>query len=357
MRNLLVSLSLFSLISSNGSVDVADPVRLCLEASSAFWFSWVKYAGYAVAVGCLMEAPETFVTLKRWWLLKFRDADREETKEDKKRWIAPLAAVGLIVIVVGIVIETYAEGKVSDVDALLRAHESDKITAAEVDAVSAIHEAGSAKDSARDAGTAAGTAKSVADAVAKDAQTISALLKSVTPRGHLIDASKESIARTLSPFSGQKVAVEQCGRNSQVPQPPILDRDTLEKTGTWAAIANTIRDMTEWSVSAYNLPDCGLESGVRVFANSAASSRTKRAAKVLSEELERVLPAQPNTTLLFVPSSLTLGQRADMPLALIAKDPELIVVAVGNWPIPWGLPEMGRFANKRHQSGTPTRKK
>jgi predicted RNA-binding protein associated with RNAse of E/G family len=91
-----------------------------------------------------MEAPETFILIRRWWLLRFRDIEREETKEDERSWIVPLAALGLLIIVVGIVAETYCEGKVSDVDALLRAHESDKITAAENEAASATRQAGTA---------------------------------------------------------------------------------------------------------------------------------------------------------------------------------------------------------------------
>ena len=107
-----MSLSLFSLILPNASSDAVDKVRLELETSSAFWFAWVKYAGYAVATGCVMESPETFVLLKRWFLLKFRDKESEETKESRKSWIIPLAAVGLILVVAGIVVETYAEGQV-----------------------------------------------------------------------------------------------------------------------------------------------------------------------------------------------------------------------------------------------------
>jgi hypothetical protein len=84
-----VSLSLLAIISANGSGDVVDKVRLSLEASSAGWFRLVKYAGYAVAIGCAMEAPETLVIIKRWWLLTFRDEEKEETKEDKKRSYPP----------------------------------------------------------------------------------------------------------------------------------------------------------------------------------------------------------------------------------------------------------------------------
>jgi hypothetical protein len=154
-----VSLSLLAIISANGSGDAVDKVRLSLESSSAGWFRLVKYAGYAVAIGCAMEAPETFITIKRWWLLRFRDIDKEETKEDRKHWAASLAAVGLIIIVLGIVLETFGEGKVSDVDALIRAHESDKITTAEEDAASATRDAGTAKSSAKDAAKASTTAQ------------------------------------------------------------------------------------------------------------------------------------------------------------------------------------------------------
>ena len=151
-----MSLSLFAVLASNGLPSAVDSVRLSLEASSAWWFSIVNYSGYAVALGCAMETPETFIIIKRWWLARFRSDVREETTEDKKSWIVPLAAVGLIFIVVGIFVETYAEGKVSDIDALLRGHESDKISAAEQDA-------GTAQDSAKAAATNAGIAQTSAD--------------------------------------------------------------------------------------------------------------------------------------------------------------------------------------------------
>src|SRR5260370_14157144 len=73
---------------------------------------------------------------------------------------------GLSVIGVGILIETFAEAKVSDVDALIRSHGSDKISAAETSAASAIREAGNAKDSAKAAAGASDLAKgSAANAV------------------------------------------------------------------------------------------------------------------------------------------------------------------------------------------------
>lgn len=146
-----MSLSLLAMIALNGmSPDSMDAYRLSLEASSASWFALVKYSGYAVAFGCALEAPETLVILKRWYLLRFKGQDREETLEDKRGWIVPLAAIGLLVIVAGIVLETYGEGKVSDIDALIRSHESDKITAAESAAGAAIAKAADANSRAAD---------------------------------------------------------------------------------------------------------------------------------------------------------------------------------------------------------------
>jgi hypothetical protein len=167
------------MIAFNGSPNPVDTVRLGFEASSAFWFSIVKYAGYAVAFGCALEAPETITILKRWSLLRFKGTDREEAIEDRRSWIVPLAAFGLLIIVAGIVVETYAEGRVSDIDALLRAHESDKITTAEEDAAAAIREAGSAansadraNDSAVASGLVAEKAQRTVSAVGKKADTI-----------------------------------------------------------------------------------------------------------------------------------------------------------------------------------------
>ncbi|QNI31758.1 hypothetical protein H7849_22365 [Alloacidobacterium dinghuense] len=158
-----MSLFLSWLISSNDPIRAVDTVRLSLESCSAHWFAWVKYAGYAVALGCAMEAPETFVIIKRWCLLRFRDEDREENREERTSWFVPIAAIGLLIIVAGIVVETYAESKVSDNDALLRAHESDKITAAEGEAAAAVKQAGSAATSAKTAHDESDAAKTSSD--------------------------------------------------------------------------------------------------------------------------------------------------------------------------------------------------
>jgi hypothetical protein len=181
-----VLFSLLAMISANGFPNALDKIRLSLEASSANWFNLVKWAGYAVAVGCAMEAPETFIIIKRWWFLRFSNIDHEETKEDRKSWPTPLAAVGLIIIVIGIVLETFGESKVSDVDALLRTHESEKLSAAEQEAASATRDAGTAKSSAITAATASSDAKTSSSNAAV------AAVKAVSASGDAIATAAEA---------------------------------------------------------------------------------------------------------------------------------------------------------------------
>lgn len=220
-----MSFSLLSIIALNGSIEAVDSFRLSLEASSARWFSVVKYAGYAVAVGCALEAPETFVTIKRWWLLKFRDEEREETKEEKKKWFIPLAAIGLLFIVVGIVVETYAEGKVSDVDALLRGHESDKITAAENDAGSAITKAAQLQNETQSLKTEAETQRGIAAGALQKAGEANAIAEKekldeaqlellVSPRRLTLD-QQEKIGHACLVLWGKPVIVSSYALDSE----------------------------------------------------------------------------------------------------------------------------------------------
>lgn len=206
LRNASVSLSLASWILSSAPSDGPDKVRLALEACSASWFRLVKYSGYAVAIGCAMEAPETFSAMKRWWMLRFRGVDKEETIEEKRSIFVPVAAIGLLVIVLGIVVETYSEARVSGVDALERQHESDKITAAEGEAVSAILDAGSAASSAQraqwsaDAATADATkAQGSANAAGKKAAAAQETVNVVGKRAEDIEQELSSAQYLLEP--------------------------------------------------------------------------------------------------------------------------------------------------------------
>lgn len=272
-----MSRSLLSLIFWNGSVDAVDKVRLALETNSAFWFRLVKYSGYAVAFGCVLEAPETFVIIKRWWLLRFRGEEHEETQGQKKSWIIPLAAAGLIIIVLGIVAETYFEGKVSDVDALLRAHESDKITAAEEDAASAIRNAGTAKDSAGDAELIANRVKAKAEELDKDVVITQS-------RADLLNLPQnlDKLKKAILPFKGQKAEVRFAYATQFHEQEIML-----------AALAlDGLLDEFGWSAPG-PVPDEGLlpASGIFVEKSPRASQSTGKAASALAEALTSILIA------------------------------------------------------------------
>jgi hypothetical protein len=230
-----VSLSLLSLILSNGPTEAVDTARLSLEANSAFWFRLVKYSGYAVALGCVLEAPETFVTIKRWWLLRFKGEEHEETEKEKRSWIIPLAAIGLIMIVLGIVAETYFEGKVSNVDSDIRTHESDKITAAEGDAASAIRDAGTAKSSAKDAASAStiaqdasSTAVVLASGARKEADSLESEISSAKKQAADAVSRLADAEQRLADSTQREAAAEAKLASIKTPRSLIKSKELIE---------------------------------------------------------------------------------------------------------------------------------
>lgn len=119
-----------------------DPTRLSLEAEGRKWFLWLLISGAVVALGCLLEIPETRFSLMQWWRLKRCRPPREENPAS---WRVPAASVGLLLVIVGVVGEVVFEGLASNADARLRAHESEVLSAAELKAATANQEAEEAK--------------------------------------------------------------------------------------------------------------------------------------------------------------------------------------------------------------------
>ncbi len=259
-----MSLFLFSMIFSNGPTTAVDTVRLSLEANSAFWFRLVKYSGYAVAFGCLLEAPETFVIIKRWWLIKFRDVEREEAKEDKKSWIIPLAAMGLIIIVVGIVAETYFEGKVSDADSEIREHESQVVSTAETNAATANGIAGDAEKKAAQLEKDAAQLQKDADAERLERVKLEA---QVNPR-RLTPKQEEEIGNSLKSYTGKNVMVATYSQDAEAMILAIQIGESLRKAkikvfempGTYNAIGRPL--YTGVVVDTNNAPDSKLVSSL-----------------------------------------------------------------------------------------------
>src|ERR1017187_1339146 len=97
MRNHLISFAL-SFISESIS-EAPDPARLSLEAESARWFRDLLISGGVVALGCLLEIWETAVSLRNW----FRARRGLEVSENQSSWGIPVAALGLLLVVSGVV--------------------------------------------------------------------------------------------------------------------------------------------------------------------------------------------------------------------------------------------------------------
>ncbi len=274
--------SFLAMISSDGSPDALDKVRLSLEASSAGWFNLVKWAGYAVALGCAMEAPETFIIIRRWWFLRFREIDHEETKEDRESWLTPLAAVGLMVIVIGIFLETFGESKVSDVDALLRTHESEKLSAAEHEAASATRDAGTARNSAVTAAAASSDAKtSSSNAAAAAVKAISASSDAITTA---VEARKEADSYARDIAAAKQEAANAVSRLADAEK--RLAESTERETAAEAKLAaiRTPRSLTNAKeLIALLKPLKGTEYTLNVFQDDESIQFTKSVDEVLRE--------------------------------------------------------------------------
>jgi hypothetical protein len=142
MRNHLISFSI-SFINRLGSL-AFDPVRLSLEAKGAKWFHWLLISGAVVALGCVLEVWETYVSLVSWW----HGRSGRPHKENEASWRIPIAALGLVLVILGVIGETVFEGLVSNSDASIRTHESDVLSRAEEAASTANQKAGDAYERA-----------------------------------------------------------------------------------------------------------------------------------------------------------------------------------------------------------------
>jgi hypothetical protein len=123
MRNHLISLAL-CFMSRFASSANPDPIRFSLERKSAEWFTWLVVSGGVVALGCILEVWETYVSLLGW---RRKRKDRPHN-DNPRSWRVPMAAVGLLLVIVGVVGETVFEVLVSNADAAIRTHESDVLS-------------------------------------------------------------------------------------------------------------------------------------------------------------------------------------------------------------------------------------
>lgn len=109
--------SLFLFVSSSPSVDT---VRQSLEADSARWFGWLVKSSIIVGIGVALEAPEATILLKRWYLL-WRGKDVDPPNETSL--VIPIAYLGLVLVVGGVVGEGIFEFLSAQSETALRSHD------------------------------------------------------------------------------------------------------------------------------------------------------------------------------------------------------------------------------------------
>ena len=151
MSSLPVSLSLLLAVLA----PAIDSVRSALEATEEKWFWRLLISSLVVALGCVLETGGTAVSVTQWWRARKGLPVKEE---DPTSWRVPAEAVGLLLVIVGVIGEATCETRASKAETNLRAHD-ERILA------DALQRAGDAKVSAEGAAQAARNAgETAADA-------------------------------------------------------------------------------------------------------------------------------------------------------------------------------------------------
>lgn len=201
----------------------------------------------------------------------------------------------------------------------------------------------SASDIAGPAKRTADEAKREADSLAPRIAEMNGTLNALGPRSLLIENAGPDLAKNLSIFPSQRFLPLVCG--TVIPAPvngiapgSIPTYEQIEKESMWEAIFDVLENLAKWRPVGGSLEwkSCNDIVGASVIVNSDASAETQKAAHVLSDELTKILPSQPNPMLLPIPSSfakLRDDWRDPSPIIIVAKDPEVIAVIVGVHPI------------------------
>lgn len=122
MTNTLRSLAFLLIIPT---LTISDRDTLALHSKR--WFIGVLVWGGVVALGCLLEVFETRDSFHQWKNV-LRNIRLEP--EDQRSWHKPAAALGLLLVIVGIVGETVCEGFVSFDETSIRQYDEDALGAA-----------------------------------------------------------------------------------------------------------------------------------------------------------------------------------------------------------------------------------
>jgi len=177
-----------------------DTVRDALSLDSEKWFHRLLISSGLVAVGCIFEIWESTVDIVRWTRLKFRLTAREENPTS---WYVPIATVGLVFVIVGVIGEGFFEAKVSRLETAIRAHDESLVE-------DAVAKAGIANGKATEAGERTLILEKERAALEKKAEDERLarieLEAQVSPR-RLTGTQQKQIANSLSSFAGKTIGV------------------------------------------------------------------------------------------------------------------------------------------------------
>ena len=197
------------------SVPVVDSVRVSLESTSDKWFIRLLISTAVVAIGCILEIGETWTDLRRWIRLK---GGLPVAEENPTSWHVPAGAIGLMLVILGVIGEGIFEAYVSTSDTALRLHDEQILAetqtkAAEIyeRAAGAMREAESAKLDAEEAKLRAQGASDKTDLETKKREQLGTEVgwRKLTP------AQQEEIGKACKGTLDDVVSVTSYGMNPE----------------------------------------------------------------------------------------------------------------------------------------------
>jgi len=202
---------------------IADPTSDALQSRADHLSNLIGWANFTVAVGVAMEGVEILHAIVVWGMKKRRERrERLEFKElskifptgewerpadshpDEPQWVKRLLRVGIIIVVIGVVVEWQCGAKLEDAHNAIHRYDLEKIGDAATSAKTAHDEANGAKLASNEAITEAEKAQiasSGAFALSRQAQQESGALKHdlALTKKQAEDVAKQLAPRTLNP--------------------------------------------------------------------------------------------------------------------------------------------------------------
>lgn len=194
---------------------MVDAVRDSLIRESNKWFTRLLISTGVVALGCILEIGETWTSLRNWTRLK-----RKLPVEDPNplSWHIPAGAIGLMLVIVGVLAEGVFEGYVSNSDTAIRGHDEQILADTQRQAADtyeraaiAMREAEGAKIDAEDAKLRAQGASDKSDIETKKREQLGAEVgwRKLTPN------QQEDIGKACKGTASDNVSVSSYGMNPE----------------------------------------------------------------------------------------------------------------------------------------------